>query len=575
MSRLLDNTVLLLVLLPVIGAVVIVCLRSWGPDVARRTLLVNTSLSAVLAVTMVARYDPQRTGPQERPVVAQMGVHLPWVPSGARVADKRRTTIEEGGPLELPSPMPDAPSAFVGPTVSGPTFLFAVDGLSLWFVALVPILVWCGVASAPLAERLPVAQAAIVLLSAAALTGVFAARDAVLWCTCLGLASVLLSALVGLWGGAERRTAARRLLLQQLAALALIVLGVGGLVVAQSLMLGMPHAPPGAPAFDLDALVYGIPRLAALNPVAGLVWQQLAPLFFLALTCGLLLWGGMVPFHIAAAAAIHEGSLIARVLLSLAATSVCGHGFLRIVLPLFPAQCASLGLILWAVALLGSLYVALVLRGETSAPRLAGGATALCVCIGLAGSLSLTAAGFLGSLLLCVSWPLSLTLWSIASDNVERYSFRSRTAADQPGERNEFRSTLRVPRLIALLSLIGVPGLAAFPGLLLILRGVFQAEQALPGVSFLPLTVLWGTVLITAWAFVRHATSHAEAPETPTVCPDDRRALASHRRPGRVAVIVLLVGLIVWLGLAPGVVVQRAEPTFATAARAAGLRGPL
>jgi formate hydrogenlyase subunit 3/multisubunit Na+/H+ antiporter MnhD subunit len=125
------------------------------------------------------------------------------------------------------------------------------------------------------------------------------------------------------------------------------------------------------------------------------------------------------------------------------------------------------------------------------------------------------------------------------------------------------------------LSLIGVPGLAAFPGLLLILRGVFQAEQALPGVSFLPLTVLWGALLIAAWAFVRHATSHADGVEAQRDSPNDSRPLASGRRPGRVGAILLLVGLIVWLGLAPGVVVQRAEPTFATAARAAGLRGPL
>jgi NADH-quinone oxidoreductase subunit M len=283
----------------------------------------------------------------------------------------------------------------------------------------------------------------------------------------------------------------------------------------------------------------------------------------------------MVPFHLAAAAAIREGSLVARVLVSLAATSVCGYGFLRIVLPLFPAQCASLGLIIWAVALLGSLYAAVALRGETDARRLEGGATALCVCVGLTGSLSLTAAGFLGSLLLCVSWPLSLTLWSIVSGNGERNTLRSLTTAHPNGERNEFRSTFPVPRLIAVLSLIGVPGLAAFPGLLLILRGVFQAEQALPGVSFLPLTVLWGALLIAAWAFVRHATSHADGVEAQRDSPNDSRPLASGRRPGRVGAILLLVGLIVWLGLAPGVVVQRAEPTFATAARAAGLRGPL
>jgi NADH-quinone oxidoreductase subunit M len=502
-SRLADKVVLLLVVVPLLGAVCIAGVGRYGPAAARHTALVNVGLSLVLALVLVCRFAPapafarsEHASPSES---AQLLVSMPWVGGGV-----------EGAPVI--------------------SLAFGVDGVTLWPTVLLPLIVW----SCLLVEWESLMPRQLVWLLAAqsSMTVFHTARDVVLLLVGLGLTALTVSLAMGASGQEGARDAARRLLRHQWTAWLLLAAGLAGLVVCDALMRGAPRSPPAPPSFNLNELVHGIRDLAGRSPPAALVWGQLSPWLFVCLAGGLMLWTGVFPLHAAAAAAITRASPAGQVLIGAIALKLGGYGFVRLVLPLFPDLCASLGGILFLVALWGGIVIALWLYAEEDAARLAAGSAILAGCLCLTGLLTITASGLRGGLLLLMGSTPSLALYSLVLGIARRGGSRAGVPAS---------SGLRAAWTFAVLGLAGIPGLAMFPGLLLIVIGIVESSRVFPGGWLIVLLTVWLALALAAAGLLRRS-----------VLPDGEAGSRSGRCSARdLAGLAPLILVILWLGLAP------------------------
>src|SRR5262249_29843126 len=109
---------------------------------------------------------------------------------------------------------------------------FGLDGLNLWLVVLTALLMVSGVlASWSVTERVNEYYAWLLLLGTA-MFGVFLAFDIILFYVFFELTLVPLFFLIGIWGGPERRHAARKFFIYTLTGSLVTLLGVLAVVLA-------------------------------------------------------------------------------------------------------------------------------------------------------------------------------------------------------------------------------------------------------------------------------------------------------------------------------------------------------
>ena len=532
-----DKVVLLLVVLPFCGAIGVALLRRQGVEAARKSALVNASLSMLLVLVMVGRFVPDSSG---RTAVSQLAVSVPWL--AADVSGSARIHVA-----------------------------FGVDGVGLWLAALAPLIVWCLLVSEWDAWTSS-GQIAWLLAAEGCVLVVFFARDVALLAAGLGAVALVLPLTLGAGGGAGRRAAARRLMRHQLTASVLVTAGLAGTVACHALMRGAPRAPPRPPSFDLDGLIAGIRDTAALSPPAALVWTQLAPWLFVCLAAGFTLWAGVFPFHAPAAAAQARSSAAGQVLLGAVALKIGGYGFLRLVLPLFPELCASIGAVLFLAAIWGSLCVACWLHAEDQPARIAAGVASIGSGVCLAGVLSMSASGLRGAVLVLIGQAASLALYAVL------IGMRSRRV-------NHGSPRLRAAWTFSVLGLAGIPGLAMFPGYLLVIMGLVESARAFIGGWLIAVLVLWLVLALSAGAILRRrdvaefARIRANDGGTPNsgLCfahsrrrehsgcvpePFQQKAQSNDLNRRELAAVVPLIVASLWLGLAPQYVLDRVDPTL-------------
>jgi NADH-quinone oxidoreductase subunit M len=543
-----DKVVLLLVVLPFCGAISMALLKRQGMDAARKTALINVSLSVLLTLVMVGRFVPGGTG---RAPLSQLVVSVPWVAAGAEGAAEIHAT-------------------------------FGVDGAGLWLAALVPLVVWCLLVSEWEQWATP-GQLGWLLAAEGCVLMVFAARDVALLAAALGAVALVLPLAVGAIGGEGRRAASRRLMLHQLTASTLVTAGLAGTVVCHALMRGAPRAPPGPPSFDLDGLITGIRELAALSPPAALVWTQLSPWLFVCLAAGFTLWAGIFPFHAPAAAAQSRSSAAGQVLVGALGLKIGGYGLVRLVLPLFPELCASIGAVLFLAAIWGSFCVACWLHAEDQPSRIAAGTASIGSGACLAGILSMTSSGLRGGVLILIGQALSLSLYALLAGMRARRVIPVGPTMNAAPEGATGRSgkpgLCETPRLRAAwtfcrLSLAGIPGLAMFPGLLLVVMGLVDSSREFVGGWLIAVLVLW-LVLALAGGAVLRTNDVAEFARTrgAAVDPNSGEFGCAGEQPcgqnratdltmRELAAILPLIVASLWLGLAPQYVLDRVDPVL-------------
>ncbi|MBV9440681.1 MAG: NADH-quinone oxidoreductase subunit M, partial [Candidatus Eremiobacteraeota bacterium] len=231
------------------------------------------------------------------------------------------------------------------------------------------------------------------------------------------------------------------------------------------------------------------------------------------------------------------------------------YGFIAIGLPFLTpetAQARPLMLVLGTIALLYGAFAALA---ERDAKRVVAYSSLSHLGLILLAVFSGSTLAFAGAVVYLIAHGLFNALLFLALGGVE--------------EREETRDLLRLgglgarnPRLaggliFGALAALGLPGLAGFSGEILILTGLFRAGVVVPALVALLAIVLASAYMLRLYQGIMNGPEVPDLPERHDLTIAEGLALAP------------LVAAVVWLGVAPGLVIAVAGGGFRTAPAAA------
>jgi NADH-quinone oxidoreductase subunit M len=408
----------------------------------------------------------------------------------------------------------------------GINYRIGIDGVSLFLVLLTTLLMPLVVLAAwEQTDRAKGFFGSLLVLEAA-LIGVFLALDLVLFYFFFEVTLVPMYALIGIWGGRNRRYAALKFFLYTL---------VGGLLMLVGIVYLYFDA--GAQSFD-----YGFILENAQLSSGEQTWLFLA--FFTAFAIKVPLF----PLHTWLPDAHTEAPTVGSVLLAAVLLKIGGYGFLRYALPFFPDAALRLAPAVLVLAVIGILYGALVAALQRDIKKLVAYSSVAHLGFVVLGTFAISETAASGSVVQMVNHGLSTgTLFLLIGFLYDRT--HSREIADHSGILKA-APVLGGLFLFATMSSVALPGLNGFVGEFPILLGSFQ-------------TVRWAAVLATfgvvlaafylLWAYQRMfhgpVAGHAEG--------------MTDLVPREIAVVAPLAALMLFIGLYPGPIYDRVNPSVA------------
>jgi NADH-quinone oxidoreductase subunit M len=366
-------------------------------------------------------------------------------------------------------------------------FYVGVDGLNLWLLVLTALLMvsavlvsWNGIQ-----ERANEYYAWLLALEAGML-GVFMAFDIILFYVFFELTLVPLFFLIGIWGGPERRHAARKFFIYTLAGSLITLLGLLGLVLA-------------CYADNKGELTFSIPRLVVLvnqrlaveNAEARAFWLTVQFWAFLAMIAGFSIKVPLFPLHTWLPLAHVEAPTAGSVLLAGVLLKIGAYGYLRLCLPLAPDASLSIGVpVVGTLAVVGILYGAICALAQEDIKKLVAYSSVSHLGFCMLGMFALNQAGLSGSLLQMINHGLSTgALFLLVGMLYERY--HTRLMSDYGGMAARL-GLLACFMVFICLTSIGLPGLNGFIGEALVFLGMFNQEPVLAVVGT-------GGIVLGAW----------------------------------------------------------------------------
>ena len=497
-ASLTSNVALLLVAMPLIGAVLVRLMGRSGNEPVYFTAVTNVGLCCGLVVLAVFQLEP-RTGFEEL-FQPQMLSSLEWpviagsLPSDAAAADATPTEVNpqaaaDGG-LSRSFPIP--------------RIAVAINGLNLWFVALTVAATAAAVCRANRERDSLASRLSWLLLTEAALIGALVAQDVILLSGFNFLSIVGLFFLIGYSTHPDRRSAARRFFWVQFGGGLMLAVGLIGAAVSHWwMMLAAEVVIPVS--FSLNQIVAQVPDLAMTTETGRAYWNVVSPWLFL-LVCGACLLRVPLP-------PLHHWWLSTVERADRGTSSLLACGFLptglyvvaRIVVPLFAERLAELSIRLMTWSLVAASLLALVglklardWRDASPAPTSGFPVTAsdrVARLIGVALIVSLSVAfssvmlgdplAIRGGLLISVSAVTSagLAFWLISDD------------VDTTGDIVQLHPLLRALKWLAICGLVAMPISGSFWGLLMSAHGFMRLNAALTLLLVCSLVLFAGSFL--------------------------------------------------------------------------------
>jgi NADH-quinone oxidoreductase subunit M len=475
-AEFLSGLLVCLLALPAVGAAVVALMGERSAGAVRWISLGTTLLCLLLAVVLAAGFADVRAGETE----TAAGTFRPELVPGADPANRHVTTWD---------------FLNVGPgTIQ---FYLGLDGLNVWLVVLTAVLMVPSVLVSwtSIKERVPEFFAWLLLLETGML-GVFLAFDIILFYVFFELTLVPLFFLIGIWGGPQRRHAARKFFIYTLTGSLITLLGLLGVVLA---CYNNPVDPDGN-----HTLTFSIPQLvtqvnAHLDPGAEdyAFWQTLQVAVFLALFAGFAIKVPLVPLHTWLPLAHVEAPTAGSVLLAGVLLKIGAYGFLRLCLPLAPDASLAVGVpLVGTLAVIGVIYGALCAYAQDDIKKLVAYSSVSHLGLCMLGIFALNPAGLSGGLLQMINHGLSTgALFLLVGMLYERYHTRIMSDYGGMGARVGLLSCFMV---FICLSSVGLPGLNGFVSEVLVFMGIFDFESA--GVNGMVLGVIASAgIILGAW----------------------------------------------------------------------------
>jgi NADH-quinone oxidoreductase subunit M len=410
-------------------------------------------------------------------------------------------------------------------------FHLSVDGMGALFLLLTAIVTPIAVImAADMPPQRIQSYLALLLFLEGALVGVFTAVDLVLFYFFWEAVLIPIYFMIGVYGGERRIYAAFKYVLYTMTGSLLMLVGIVAL-----------YALSGANSFDLLTLSSTL-QSHALTP------DVQRPLF-LAFAVAFAIKSAVFPFHSWVPDVYVESNMPTAIILSGVVSKMGIYGFLRVCLPLFPAAARYFAPGIMVLAVIGIIYGALLALNQWDIKRLVACSSIAHLGFIALGIFSLTLQGIQGASLQAVNHGITIAaLFVLVAVIAARWDT---TDLRQLGGLASKTPVLAAIFLVVTLSALGLPGLNGFAGEFLILLGTFQTNAADAVVGTIGV-VLAAAYMLRLFQGVEHGPlgpAAAVGPEAPGA------SLAywwSQLSIGEYAMLIPLIVLMVWIGVAPG-----------------------
>ncbi|MFN8342491.1 MAG: NADH-quinone oxidoreductase subunit M [Cyclobacteriaceae bacterium] len=463
-----DKLITLLILLPLLGAGILLIIPARHKEIFRRGALLVTILQLLIALSMVSRFQPGSA--------MQLVEHRSWI----------NMDLGTWGIWKA-------------------DYWVGVDGLSLPLILLSVVVLFFAALAARKIKFKQKGFFVLFLVLDAAVIGSFTALDLLLFYLFFEFMLLPMYFMIGIWGGPRREYASMKFFLYTLFGSILILIVFIGLYLSGS--------DPGSASLTHT---FGLPYLqdiarytpgAVLSPdtpgtLGWFTWREWA---FLLLLTGFAIKLPAVPLHTWLPDAHVEAPTAVSVLLAALLLKVGGYGIIRVAYPLFPAEAVHFSWLVAGLGVVSILYGAFNSLASKDLKRLIAYSSVSHMGFVLVGIASVTGSGVTGAVFQMVSHGiLSAMLFLLAGMLEERTG--NRMIENHSGLSSRLpHYTLFV--LIAFFASLGLPGFSGFIGELFVLLGAFTAATSTGYVSLtLAFAALGGLILAAGyflWAIQR------------------------------------------------------------------------
>ena len=441
-----------LVLVPVAGALVLLAMPRTRPDLFKPVALVASTVSAALAVWVLAEFD---TGSA---AVFQFWQQFEWI-SGW-----------------------------------GVSWQVGVDGLSLFLVVMTALIFPLAIVGVD-AEHSPKPYYAWMLVLEAGCLGTFVALDLVMFFVFFEIVLVPMYFLIGGWGHGRRAYAATKFFLFTMFGSALMLVAIVALAFLHSSASG------GAVTFDLIAIAES--QVLATNTARWL---------FLAFALAFAVKVPLFPVHTWLPDAHTNAPTAGSVILAAVMLKLGTYGLVRFGLYLFPEASVYFAPLMITLGVIGIIYGAIAAAMQRDLKRLVAYSSVAHLGFIVIGTFALNTEGLTGGVLQMVNHGVSTGALFLLVGMI--YERRHTREISELGGLQKPAPLLAAVFMVVMLSSVGLPGLNGFVGELLVLLGAFNAHRwwavvAAAGVILAAVYLLW------AYQRVFHGPASGDNAETP------------------------------------------------------------
>jgi NADH-quinone oxidoreductase subunit M len=515
MTMVFQALVVVLLLLPAVGAILVACLGQGRALLVRQIGLGVTVADALIALVLAFAFLCGRTQTKDGTTF-----HPEFVPGSTTEAEHATTwnLIDFNSSRD--------PSAKNAPKLGAIQFYIGLDGMNIWLIVLTAILMVSSVLISwnAVEERVHEFHAWLLALGFA-LIGVFLAFDIILFYVFFELTLVPLFFLIGIWGGPERRYAARKFFIYTFAGSVITFLGLLAVVI-----VCYNKTSPHTLTFSIPELVAtfnGLLRDMEHIPAERPGYQSFQFWVFLAMMAGFAIKVPLFPVHTWLPLAHVEAPTAGSVLLAGVLLKMGTYGFMRLCLPLAPDASITLGMpIIGALSVIGIIYGAMCAKAQDDIKKLVAYSSVSHLGFCTLGMFALNSAGLTGSLMQMINHGLSTgALFLIVGMLYERY--HTRVIAEYGGLGAKLKSITFCMVFISLSS-VGLPGLNGFVGEALVFFGMFETRKilAILGTAGIILGAWYLITMLRQVFFGELKEPHHDGPEAQDITPREIATLA-------------------------------------------------
>jgi len=422
-----------------------------------------------------------------------------------------------------------------------------VDGLSLWIVILTTFIMPIAVISTWNAvEKRPTAFYVFLLLLESAMIGVFVSLDLLVFYLFFEASLVPMFFLIGIWGGANRIYAAVKFFIFTALGSLLMLVAIIALFYIYADQTGLGGS------FDFVSI------LNAMKAGNLILAPQTGMLLFIAFAVAFAIKVPLFPFHTWLPDAHTEAPTAGSVILAAVLLKMGTYGLMRFNFALFPDQSRETAWVFITLAIIGIIYGALVAMVQPDVKRLVAYSSVAHMGFVILGMFSFTEAGMQGALFTMLSHGVTTgALFLLVGFIYERRHTREIKQFGGLSTPMPIYATLFV---ITTMASIGLPFLNGFVGEFLIMIGMFQSN-ALDGIALAGwnwnyvATMLAGTGVIFAAVYLLWMVQRVFFGKV----TNEKNTTLADLNWREIGLMIPLLFLMVYMGVFPKPILERSE----------------